>query len=192
MPGAVVVVAGAGAVAVPAGAVIMEEAAGAGVPLETGISMRCVVGACPGPGRTAGCGADPVAGADPKGGADDNGAPTAISHRWPGSPCAGFKGPLAALVVGAGAGAPVVRVLPGVMVVIVAGLAVAGSWVVVPIGSAAMVVALSAGVISSVVVVSVDALSSLQEYTARILMARSKRNDFFIGIDSFLSDFIQR
>ncbi len=41
-------------------------------------------------------------------GADDNGAPTAISQRWPGSPCAGFSGPwspvFADVVPGTGVG----------------------------------------------------------------------------------------
>ena len=109
-----VVVAGAGVVPV-AGAVIMEPGAGAEGVAVAGISMRWVVGACPGPGKIAGWGAVPAVGTVPSAGAEDNGAPTAISQRWPGWPCGGFKGPLAAEV--AGAGVPAVMVLPGITVV---------------------------------------------------------------------------
>lgn len=52
-------------------------------------------------------------------GAELSGAPTAISHRWPGSPCAGFI-PFAVAVIACGCGAPVATVFIIVLLSVVA------------------------------------------------------------------------
>lgn len=70
MPGAVVVAAG---VDPGAGAVMTDV--GAGVAPCVGISIRCVVGACPGPGKIVGDEAPGAAFA-----AEDKGAPTAMAQ----------------------------------------------------------------------------------------------------------------